>query len=168
MTAGTPRTPVSTLYSASMDSELERRLANFLYQREVPGGNCVLLNAQGGVVVVSGVLPTRRAKWLCIECCRRVAGVIRIIDEVTVTRVITELPKSGQMAAVPKSRQQNRRHTSDCHNDWSFNPVTAREHATPGTPLSDMRPARCGRFVFPQHDRRTAKSLFSGVLGRMQ
>lgn len=134
MTARTTRVSVSTLYSASMDSELEHRLANFLYQRDVPGGACVLLNAQGGVVVVSGELPTRRAKWLCIECCRRVAGVIRIIDEVTVTRVITELPKSGQIGAVPKSRQQNRRHRCNCQNDWSSNPVADREHATPGNP----------------------------------
>jgi len=90
MTAGIPRTQISTLYSASMDSELEHRLANYLYQRDVPGGNSVQLNAHGGVVALSGELPTRYAKWLCIECCRRVAGVIKVIDNMKIEPAINE------------------------------------------------------------------------------
>ena len=66
------------------NAELERRIANFLCQRRVPGGECIQLNVYGGVVAVSGRIPTRYAKWLCIECCRRVAGVIRVIDNVKI------------------------------------------------------------------------------------
>jgi hypothetical protein len=111
MTAGTPRTLVSTLYSASMDSELELRLANFLNQRGVPGADCIRLDAHGGVVAVSGGLPTRYAKWLCIECCRRVAGVIKVIDNMKIQPAISELPKAVHMAAQPLRHRQIRRYT---------------------------------------------------------
>ncbi len=85
MVAVTARTRAATLRSVSKDDiQLGRRLVNFLYQRQVPGSDHVLLDVRGGVVAVGGELPTRRAKWLCIECCRRVAGVIRIIDDVKV------------------------------------------------------------------------------------
>jgi len=99
MIAGTARTPTPTLYSASTDIELERRLTNFLYQRHVPDVDCVWLDARGGVVVVSGELPSQHAKWLCIECCRRVAGVVKIIDEVEVAPAIIKFPGAVQIAA---------------------------------------------------------------------
>lgn len=74
----------SNLYKPCMDFELEQRIANFLYQRRVPHCGSVRLNAQSGTVVVTGKLRSRRAKWLCLECCRRVAGVIEVVDQVRV------------------------------------------------------------------------------------
>ena len=82
----------STLHREQSDTELERRLTNFLYQRRVPGAEHIQLVAQGGVVAISGRTPTRSAKWLCIECCRRVAGVIRVIDNVEVEAAVTKHP----------------------------------------------------------------------------
>lgn len=131
MTAGIPRTQISTLYSASMDSELEHRLANFLYQRGVPGGDCVRLDAHGGVVAVSGELPTRYAKWLCIECCRRVAGVIKVIDNMQIHSAVAELPTSVRIAAALVRPRQNRRYT--------LHHVTTIERATNGT-VADPHP----------------------------
>ena len=126
MTAGTPRTPIATFYSASMDSELENRLANFLYQRGVPGKDRVRLYVHGGVVAVSGELPTRYAKWLCIECCRRVAGVIKVIDKMKVEPAISELPKS--------------RHNSNCRDGWPFHRIRTSEYATNGTVAASQHP----------------------------
>ena len=140
MIAEAPRTPVSTLYSASMDNELEQRLANFLYQRGVPGADCVRLDVYGGVVAVSGELPTRYAKWLCIECCRRVAGVIKIIDQMKVEPAISELPKAVHVAAEPKSRMQNRRQTSDYRGGWLFHHNRASEYATQETIAASQLP----------------------------
>ena len=131
MTAGTLRTLVSTLYSASIDRELEHRLANFLYQRGVPGADSLRLHAQGGVVAVAGELPTRYAKWLCIECCRRLAGVIKIIDELKVEPATSELPQAIQVAAEPMSRKRHRRDRSNGRNDWSIQP--------PGTVTANQR-----------------------------
>ena len=130
MTAGTLCTPISTLYSVSMDSELENRLANFLYQRGVPGKDRVRLYVHGGVVAVSGELPTRYAKWLCIECCRRVAGVIKVIDKMKVEPAISELSTS---------RQQNRRCTCDRRDNWPFHRISS-EYATNGTLAASQHP----------------------------
>ncbi len=80
------------------NAELERRIANFLCQRRVPGRECIQLNVYGGVVAVSGRIPTRYAKWLCIECCRRVAGVIRIIDKVRIESAVNERPTAVHIA----------------------------------------------------------------------
>ena len=83
---------------ANNDAELERRIANFLFQRRVPGRECIQLNVYGGVVAVSGRIPTRYARWLCIECCRRVAGVIRVIDNVKIEPAVNERPTAVHIA----------------------------------------------------------------------
>lgn len=66
------------------DEDLEHRLVNFLYERDVPERRTVQLDVHGGTVVVSGRLRSRHSKWLCIECCRHVAGVIKLVDELEV------------------------------------------------------------------------------------
>ena len=75
---------------ANTDVQLQRRIANFLYQRRVPGRERIQLNVYGGVVAVSGRIPTRYARWLCIECCQRVAGVLRVIDNVKIEPAVSE------------------------------------------------------------------------------
>jgi osmotically-inducible protein OsmY len=82
MSAAWTRVPNSTLYTPSTDSELETRICSFLRQRHVPHCGRVRLRAHGGAVVVSGRLSSRHAKWLCMECCRHVAGVIKLVDHV--------------------------------------------------------------------------------------
>jgi hypothetical protein len=93
MTAGTACSPFSPQTFASSDVDLEHRLANFLYQQRVPEAECIRLDARGGIVVVSGALSSQHAKWLCIECCRRVAGVLKVVDEVIVASTIVNFPK---------------------------------------------------------------------------
>ena len=105
MTAIAPRMVVSTLRLTNSDIELERRIANFLHHRRVPGQERIRLVARGGVVTVSGRIPTRTAKWLCVECCRRVAGVLRVVDELTFEPNVV-----AQSAAVAlRSEIENRR-----------------------------------------------------------
>ena len=66
------------------DVDLAHRLVNILHGRNVPGREAVQVDVRGGTVVVSGRLHSKHAKWLCIECCRHVAGVIKLVDEVDV------------------------------------------------------------------------------------
>ena len=66
------------------DQDLEHRLVNFMYGRHVPERESVQLDVHAGTVVVSGRLRSRHSKWLCIECCRHVAGVIKLVDELEV------------------------------------------------------------------------------------
>lgn len=123
MTAHTPLISVATLYSPHMDRELQHRLASFLSQRGVPGANCIRLNVHGGVVAVSGKAPTKQAKWLCIECCRRVAGVIKIIDQLNGASPIRHTHRAETIGAqgrlhdqglqaFPKSMRTSRRQPS--------------------------------------------------------
>ena len=83
---------------ANNDAELKRRIVNFLCQRHVAGRECLQLNVSGGVVAVSGKVPTRYARWLCIECCGRVAGVIRVIDNVKIEPAVNERPTAVHTA----------------------------------------------------------------------
>jgi hypothetical protein len=114
---------------ASSDVDLEHRLANFLYQRNVPDGDCVRLDARGGVVIVSGELPTQHAKWLCIECCRRVAGVLKVVDELTVALPILKFPNSSQAAAELKRYSHGSYTTSDCSGKRPLRRVAAGKSA---------------------------------------
>ena len=66
------------------DGDLENRLVNVLHERHVPRIDLLRIESRGGIVCVRGELPTSHDKWLCVECCRHVAGVIRLVDEIEV------------------------------------------------------------------------------------
>jgi carbon storage regulator len=66
------------------DGDLRRRVVNFLLTRQVPGAPGIRIDVQDGIVILRGSLPSARAKRLCLECCRRVAGVTGLKDEATI------------------------------------------------------------------------------------
>jgi hypothetical protein len=55
----------------------------------VPGLAGLELSADGGHVVLKGTLPSTRAQWLCVECCRHVPGVIAVVDLTSVDAIDT-------------------------------------------------------------------------------
>jgi osmotically-inducible protein OsmY len=63
------------------DADLKSRVMNFLNDRQVPGSMAVDVDVQGSTVILRGSLPSDHARWLCRECCRRVAGVLHLIDQ---------------------------------------------------------------------------------------
>ena len=67
------------------DRDLERRVASYLAARHVPGLRYLTVKATGGVVTVSGQVLTFYEKQLCNQCCPRVAGVMELINAVSVT-----------------------------------------------------------------------------------
>jgi hypothetical protein len=67
-----------------VDRELERRITSFLAGRHVPGLRSLEVHARNGVVTVRGRVMTFYEKQLCNQCCRRVAGVLQLINEVDV------------------------------------------------------------------------------------
>ncbi|MEX2140490.1 MAG: BON domain-containing protein [Pirellulales bacterium] len=70
---------------AQSDRDLERRITSFLAARHVPGLRNLAVEAQNGIVTVSGQVLTFYEKQLCNQCCRRVAGVLELINAVDVT-----------------------------------------------------------------------------------
>ena len=72
---------------AAEDALLNRRVKNFLYDRHVPKADGLAVESHFGTLVISGTLASKHDKWLCLECCRRVAGVVKLIDQVRVPPV---------------------------------------------------------------------------------
>jgi len=70
--------------SDDADRDLERRVLGFLSTRHVPGLRNLQVEAHNGVVTVSGRVLTFYEKQLCNECCRRVAGVMQLVNSVNV------------------------------------------------------------------------------------
>lgn len=66
------------------DDVLARRAALFLYTRGVCGEEQVVVQAANGWVILCGQVPSHEAKNACLECCRHVAGVVRVVDQLSV------------------------------------------------------------------------------------
>jgi osmotically-inducible protein OsmY len=83
-----PVHPVSIAASSAVaDRELKRRICIFLENRQLPHSSKLRIDAQNGVVTLHGTHRSFYHKQLCINCCQRVAGVVRLIDA---TRVLPE------------------------------------------------------------------------------
>ena len=75
---------VSTVHSA--DRDLERRVVSYLCGRHVPSLRHLSVLADNGTVTLRGQVRSFYEKQLCQHCCRRVAGVVKLIDDVDVIR----------------------------------------------------------------------------------
>lgn len=62
---------------------LAARLVSYLTER-VQGVRRLHVTVFGGTVAVRGEMRSRQDKRLCLECCSRVPGVCRIVDELIV------------------------------------------------------------------------------------
>ncbi|MBI3461681.1 MAG: BON domain-containing protein [Planctomycetes bacterium] len=71
-------------HETQSDRELSRRIASYLVSRHVPGARWLEIESQGGVVTLRGIVRSFYQKQLCIHCCQRVAGVIRVQDDLQV------------------------------------------------------------------------------------
>ncbi len=68
----------------SPPSGLARRIMTCLKNR-IPNLPEIHVTVVGGTVAIRGNVGSRQEKWLCLECCRRVPGVMRVIDELVGT-----------------------------------------------------------------------------------
>lgn len=75
-------------FTAKHDRELERRIVNYLCGRHVPALRWIAVEANNGTVTVRGQVSSFYQKQLCINCCSRVAGVVRLHDEVKVVGML--------------------------------------------------------------------------------
>ncbi len=68
----------------SADRDLERRVMNFLHGWQMPGLRRLQVEATGGTVTLRGTVNSFYEKQLSQQCCRRVAGVLKLIDAISV------------------------------------------------------------------------------------
>src|SRR5579859_1575935 len=80
------------------DAELERRVTLFLSSCKLPQTGAIQIQARGGSVTLSGLIRARSDRRRCVECCRRVAGVVHVVDRL-------ELVASNSPARTQPSRQ---------------------------------------------------------------
>lgn len=66
------------------DRDLELRVANYLVGRQIQALRQVEVEADHGTVTLRGLVHSFHQKQLCLNCCRRVAGVVELIDQVEV------------------------------------------------------------------------------------
>ena len=74
----------SDVHQLDADRDLERRITRFLSDKQVPGLRNLAIEAHGGQVTLRGSVQSFYEKQLSHSLCRRVAGVIRLIDAVDV------------------------------------------------------------------------------------
>ena len=68
----------------SEDEQLARRVRNFILARILPAANFVTVEADSGIVTLRGRVGTFYQKQLWLNGAQRVAGVLRVIDEIEV------------------------------------------------------------------------------------
>lgn len=73
------------------DRDLERRVLNFLADRHIQGLRQIEIEADSGTVTMRGTVHSFYEKQMSQHCCRRVAGVIHLIDEITVEEQVPQL-----------------------------------------------------------------------------
>lgn len=68
------------------DRDLERRVVSYLGRQHFPGLRALEVEANQGVVTIRGCVNSFHERQLCIHCCQRVAGVVRLVDHVEVAK----------------------------------------------------------------------------------
>ena len=68
------------------DLDLQERVRIFLNQRSVPSLRHVSVTSDNGTVRLRGRVRTFYEKQLCLSCCKHVAGVVKVVDEIGVER----------------------------------------------------------------------------------
>lgn len=76
-----------TANSIDHDQELKRRIVNYLVNRNRHSLRSLEIDVENGLVAIKGRVDSFYEKQLCINCCQRVAGVIRLIDQIEVAVV---------------------------------------------------------------------------------
>lgn len=76
--------------------ELQSRVALFLKQRQVTVGGRVVVSADRGVVTLSGQVPTYYQRQLAFTLASRVAGVVRVIDQLEIPPPVSPPSQIGR------------------------------------------------------------------------
>ena len=80
--------PADALYAdqdgKTDDADLKRRVESFLFERHRAALRTVEVDVLHGAVVLQGRVNTFYEKQICLNCCQRVAGVLKLVDEIEV------------------------------------------------------------------------------------
>ncbi|MBA4018368.1 MAG: hypothetical protein C0483_14475 [Pirellula sp.] len=71
--------------SEGPDLDLQRRVVSFLADANMPGLRQLRVDAVDGTVTLRGTVRTYYEKQLSQQRCKRVAGVVRMVDQIEVS-----------------------------------------------------------------------------------
>ena len=69
------------------DDDLRQRISSFLGSRHFPAFRSLQVGVQNGSVTISGTVCSFYEKQVALDSCRRVAGVLSMIDRIVVSPV---------------------------------------------------------------------------------
>lgn len=70
--------------NTNADHELENRLQSELSRNQRPSLKRLHVDVAAGIVTISGRVRSFYERQLAVQCCRRVAGVMQMVDAVEV------------------------------------------------------------------------------------
>ena len=70
-------------YDSMEDLKLQRRIVSYLHLR-LPDIGSLEVEAQHGTATLRGDVSSMSIYWRCLDCCRRVAGVLNVVDQLVV------------------------------------------------------------------------------------
>lgn len=83
------------------DEDLRQRVSTFLYSQHFPIFRSLDIDVKHGAVTISGVVRSYYEKQVAMTSCQHVAGVLSLIDEISVntsadgvTEIVNHAPKA--------------------------------------------------------------------------
>ena len=69
------------------EKQLEKKIENYLFQLSPQLNRTIKVECIGNTVMLSGRVNSYYQRQLCLNTCQRVAGVVKIIDEIEVQKL---------------------------------------------------------------------------------
>ncbi len=104
------------LDQAVEDVDLQRRVSQYLTRRGIAAAGKLDVDASAGVVTLRGKVGSKHWKWLAVECSRRVAGVVQLIDALEVgepaalARLDSPRPRWPGLGRLDQVHERSQRH----------------------------------------------------------
>ncbi len=106
-----PSTPADELPdSTASDRNLMLRVKDILRQQSFVSQRALAVSVEQGVVVVQGRVPTFYQRQIAVARIHRVAGVIRVIDQIEVTQAAGGCPVTECANEEPKPPAKSTEH----------------------------------------------------------
>jgi BON domain-containing protein len=83
------------------DVELERRIDKYLHRR-LPCLASVRVQVRNGTAAIQGVVESWSVKSRCLDCCRHVAAVFNVVDNM---QVVPSSLGQGHAVGIPRTDQ---------------------------------------------------------------
>lgn len=121
------------LDAAEADHDLLRRVEGFLHQRGYVPHRILEISVEQGVVLVQGRVPTFYLRQVAVECIKRVAGVIRVVDLIKAVDSPVQSQATGSPVDEQESPAVSTRNRADVPDmagtaKYALRPFTPRRH----------------------------------------